>query len=76
MKKLLLCLSLTIFSGCATPPDYPIGIPPRPVLLPLPIEMQYQIPADALDIIAINDAELKHHILRLEGRISLHDSAL
>ncbi len=77
MKKLLLCLILTtIGNGCATFVDSPIGIPPRPTLVPLPIEMQHQIPVDALDIIAVNDAALKHHIRRLEGRISVHDESL
>jgi len=62
-------------SGCATT-DYPIGVPSRPVLIPLPAEMQAEIPADALDIIAVNDASLKNHIKRLEARILLHDESL
>jgi len=77
VKKLLPYLILIIFSGCASQPvDSPIGIPARPLLIPIPIEMQVRIPIDALDIIAINDAELKSHILRLEGRIRLHDEGL
>jgi len=65
-----------LLSGCATQYDYPIGVPPRPNLIPLSIELQQQIPVDVLDIIAVNDAMLKSHILRLEGRITLHDESL
>ena len=65
-----------LLSGCATQYDSPIGVPPRPVLIPLSLDLQDQIPVDALDIIAVNDAMLKSHILKLEGRIALHDNAL
>ncbi len=61
--------------GCATV-DTPIGLPLRPDLIPLSSELQQQIPADVLDIIAVNDASLKNHILKLEGRITLHDESL
>jgi len=54
----------------------PIGVPERPHLIPLTVEMQVRIPVDALDIIAVNQAELKNHIKRLEARIRLHDESL
>ncbi len=77
VKKLLLCLALTtIGSGCATQYDSPIGVPARPHLIPITVELQVRIPVDALDIIAINQATLKNHIQRLEQRIILHDEAL
>ena len=77
MRKLLFCLILmTIGSGCATPIDVPIGVIPRPHLIPLTVEMQQQIPVDALDIIAVNQEVLKNHIKRLESRITLHDESL
>ena len=65
-----------LLSGCATPIDVPIGVPPRPHLIPLNVELQSQIPVDALDIIAVNQAELKNHIKRLESRIEMHDNSL
>ena len=74
-KGVILVL-IYLLSGCATPIDVPIGVPPRPHLIPLNVELQQQIPVDALDIIAINQAELKTHILKLEARIILHDTAL
>ena len=74
-KGVILVL-IYLLSGCATPIDVPIGVPPRPHLIPLNVELQQQIPVDALDIIAVNQAELKNHILRLEARIILHDAAL
>ena len=74
-KGVILVL-IYLLSGCATPIDVPIGVPPRPHLIPLNVELQSQIPVDALDIIAINQAELKTHILKLEARIILHDESL
>jgi len=65
-----------LLGGCSTFVDYPIGVPPRPVLISLSAEMQQEIPADSLDIIAVNDASLKIHIQKLEARIRLHDDAL
>ncbi len=72
----VILVALALFlSGCATI-DTPIGLPLRPDLIPLSSELQQQIPADVLDIIAVNDAMLKNHILKLEGRITLHDESL
>jgi len=77
VRKLLLCLILTIgISACAVTPDAPIGIPDRPYLVPLTVEMQVRIPIDALDIIAVNQSVLKNHIKRLEKRILIHDESL
>jgi len=67
---------IALFLGGCTTYDYPIGVPSRPVLIPLTAEMQQQIPADLLDIIAVNDLFLKNHIKRLEARITLHDESL
>jgi len=64
-----------ILSGCTTY-DYPIGVPARPVLIPLTAEMQAEIGPDTLDVIAVNDLMLKNHIKRLEARITLHDESL
>ncbi len=77
MKRLLLCPILILIGSCAaTPIDSPIGVPERPYLIPLTIEMQVRIPVDALDIIAVNQEVLKNHIKRLEQRILIHDESL
>lgn len=76
MRKLLLCPILILIGSCASTLDVPIGVPPRPQLIPLAIEMQVRIPVDALDIIAVNQEVLKNHIKRLENRILIHDEAL
>jgi len=77
VKKLLLCLILTIgISGCSTFVDYPIGVLARPELIPLTAEQQERTPTDVLDIVAINQAVLKNHIKRYEGRIATHDDSL
>ena len=75
-KSLLYPILILGISACATPIDTPIGLPERPELVPIPLEMQRQIPVDALDIIAVNQATLKFHIKRLEQRILIHDDAL
>ena len=75
-RALLLCPILILIGSCATPIDTSIGVPDRPYLIPLTIEMQVRIPVDALDIIAVNQEVLKNHIKRLETRIILHDEAL
>ena len=76
MVRLLLYPILILIGSCAVTPDVPIGVPPRPHLIPLTVEMQVRIPVDALDIIAVNQAVLKNHIKRLETRITLHDESL
>jgi len=74
-RAVLLCLILTTGS-CATYIDVPIGVPPRPHLMPLTAEMQARIPVDALDIIAVNQAVLKNWGRGLENRILIHDESL
>lgn len=74
--RLLLYPILILIGSCAVAPDVAIGVPPRPHLIPLAVEMQVRIPVDALDIIAVNQAVLKNHIKRLENRIRIHDDAL
>ncbi len=78
MKKLLLCLILIIggISGCATPIDIPIGVPPRPTFIPIPITLQDITPPQVLDICAVNLAIAKVHVQKLERRINIHDESL
>ena len=75
---MITCLILTILgiSGCSTFVDYPIGTLERPYLIHLTVEQQARTPPDVLDIIAVNQAVLKIHIKRYEGRIKIHDESL
>lgn len=61
---------LTLFlAGCCTTtvePDFPC--PTRPELMPLPVDLQIQMPPDAVWIVAENQLALKAHILKLEER--------
>lgn len=76
-RKFLALVLLTIgISGCSTFVDYPIGVLPRPELIPLTAEQQSRTPADVLDVCAVNQAALKNHIKRYEGRIETHDDSL
>jgi hypothetical protein len=77
MKKLLLCLIPIIgISGCSHFVDYPIGVLDRPVLIPITAEQQSRTPPEVLDACAVNQAVLKNHIKRYEGRILTHDESL
>ena len=78
MKKLLFCLILIIgISGCASCPiDTKIGPAKRPWLLPITAEQQARTPVDVLDIIAVNQEELKTWGLKNEKRILIHDESL
>lgn len=68
---------LILLAGCChAPVDHAIGLPPRPHLEPLEAELQADIPAHALKIIAGNDSALKEYAKRLESRIRLHDERL
>jgi len=49
-----------LLSGCSTFVDYPLGVPPRPVLIPLPAEMQQEIPnlvGDVMGAVALTDID-------------------
>ena len=77
INRLILCLILiTGLSGCSTFVDYPLGVLERPYLIPLTPEQLNQTPPDVLDIIAVNQAVLKNHILRYEERNRIHDDSL
>ena len=63
------CLIL-IVGSCArftVQPELPC--PDRPELMPLPVDLQLQMPIDAIWIVAENQLILKSHILRLESRL-------
>jgi len=76
MKFLTICLIPIIFSGCATPIDTSIGVPPRPNLIPISQLDWKRIRPETQDVIQHNDLALKEHIRKLEGRIILHDASL
>ena len=77
VRKLLLYLILTIgISGCATPIDLPIGVIPRPHLIPISVELLAITPLEVIDTCAVNYEVLKNHIKRYESRVRLHDESL
>lgn len=70
MNYLIPTIGSLILAGCVstTPlPDEPCPI--RPELTPIPVELQLQMPTEAVQIVADNQIKLKHHILRLEVRL-------
>ena len=76
-KYLIIFLTLTTFSGCAsTPVEPPIGVPVRPNLIAINQVQWDRIPPDIQDIIRVNDLQLKLAIAKLESRIKIHDESL
>lgn len=66
---LLSCLILTSGSACTTIElAAPLPCPERPLLTPVPEDLQIRIPEDALLILAENQATLKAYARKLEGR--------
>ena len=54
--------------GCAYPVKNTLPCPDRPELLALPVDLQIQMPPDAVWIVAENQLALKAHIKKLEVR--------
>ena len=77
-RVLTTCLILTIGSGCAhaPPPEPPLCLPERPVLLEVTPDEQLQVPTNVLRKFAINDLSLKLYTRELESRINVHDEPL
>ena len=73
-KYLAILAILTIFEGCAsTPVDVKIGLPDRPVLVPI-LQVEWERLSPAMqDTIQHNDISLKKWGRKLEERIILHD---
>lgn len=73
-----LTATLLLFSlmlGCASTPHVEIGLPDRPVLLPIS-QMQWErMTPDLQDTIQHNDIALKKWGRKLEARIRLHDES-
>lgn len=66
VRTVLLCVFLT---GCCTTvvePDLPC--PPRPDLIPVPVDLQLRMPPDAVWIVAENQLALKAYAKKLEAR--------
>lgn len=77
-RALITCLTLTIGSGCAStvPPEPPLCLPERPVLLEVSTDEQLQVPTNTLRKFAFNDLSLKLYARELESRINIHDEPL
>ena len=72
-STLLLC---ALMLGCASTPDVKIGLPDRPILIPITQLQWEQLSPDMQDTIQHNDLSLKAWGKKLEGRIILHDESL
>jgi len=66
-----------IGSGCATvPPEPPLCLPERPVLVEITVDEQRSVERDLLWKFTVNDLALKEYARLLEERIKAHDEAL
>lgn len=73
LKYLAILAILISFSGCATTTHIPIGLPDRPVLLPISQLQWERMAPDLQDTVQYNDIALKKWGKKLEARIILHD---
>lgn len=77
LKVFIILISLTIGSGCVTtPPEPPLCLPERPVLVEVTIDEQRSISTSTLAKLGHNDNALKEYARLLETRISVHDEKL
>jgi hypothetical protein len=63
------CLILTTGSCTRFVVQPELPCPDRPELMPLPVDLQLQMPVDAIWIVAENQLALKSHIQKLESRL-------
>jgi len=75
MVKCLIILA-SLVSGCAAQVDYPIGLPPPPLIEPVTQELWDAVPKHAQKIWSDNALAIYKYIEKLEGRIRLHDESL
>lgn len=74
---LIILATLMIGSGCATvPPEPPLCLPERPVLVEITVDEQRSVERDLLWKFTVNDLALKEYARLLEERIKAHDEAL
>ena len=64
---IIILLTATIFGCTTTFVGYDGPCPNRPLLEPIPVELQIEIPPHTLSIIAENQLKLKQHIKDLEA---------
>ena len=71
LRTVVLTSFLILTAGSCTrfvvQPELPC--PDRPELMPLPVDLQLQMPIDAIWIVAENQLAMKSHIQRLESRL-------
>ena len=63
------CLILTVGSCARFTVQPELPCPERPELMALPVDLQLQMPIDAIWIVAENQLALKSHIQKLESRL-------
>jgi hypothetical protein len=77
LRGLIILTILMIGSGCVTtPPEPPLCLPERPVLVEITIDEQRNISKDTLSKFGYNDLRLKQYARLLEERIRVHDETL
>lgn len=78
LRGLIILLSLMIIgSGCvSTPPEPPLCLPERPVLVEITVDEQRSVHKDTLAKFGLNDLAIKEYASQLEGRINIHDKPL
>lgn len=68
-SNILIALVLVLgMYGCAYPVKNTLPCPDRPVLMDIPVDLQIQMPPEAVWIVAENQLALKAHIKKLEAR--------
>ncbi len=66
--RLLIVVGLVLLSACSTTKVlYDGPCPPRPYLLAIPVDLQLQMPEDAVLLVDYNQSLLKQHIIDLES---------
>ena len=71
--KIYFVLMMIGLSGCATNLINPLCLPSRPLLQPITVEEQIEIPPDTLGKVADNQEVLKSHIRTIERITEAHN---
>lgn len=73
-RRVLLASFLILTAGsCATTVAPELPCPARPTLEPLSVELQAEMPPEAILIVGENQLRLKAHIRKLESRLGCNE---
>ena len=73
MKTLAVTIGSTILLGCASHPAEPLCLPARPVLEPVTVEEQLEIPPLTVAKLSRNEGKLKSHVRAIERITEEHN---